>query len=240
MEPKGTQQPNVVRTDETRKTDPRWWAMLPVIALLILGAYYVGKRNSPPPASSPAPVAAPTVAPPPALPKGKVTVTEVPPVAATPVPVPAPVATPPTLAPAPSKAAKQPAYRQVEPPVVLPKDSEPPTVTPDDHADTAGDSSDSSDSSSDVDRDPVKMNDPAQEYPASAYNDGVQGTAKVGFTISTEGTVSEAHVTQSSGDNRLDDAAVDYVKRLKFRPALRHGRPAEVRANRNVVFQLSQ
>lgn len=222
-----------------RRIDPRLWALLPIVALLILGAYLLGKQRND--AETPAPTLPVVQAPPPA-PRGQMLVTEVPhPVTITPVTPPAPPPTPGAGANAPFGSRP---FKQVEPAVVLP--------TPSDTPDGSGDSADNasgepgnpsgtdggSAASAEPDRDPVKINDPAQEYPSSAYEEGVEGTARVSFTVTEEGAVADAQIDESSGDGRLDQAALDYVKRLRFRPAVRNGQPAAVRATRSVLFSL--
>jgi protein TonB len=231
-----------------RRMDPRLWALLPLIALAIFGAYVAGSRfnadsdKAPGPAVVPPPV---VTAPPPPPPRGNITVTEVP-HPATVTPPPATTPRPPEVkpAPAPRPATKKP-FRQEEPAVVLPppepepQEPEPAIMPPEPPGDTGEARPDQAPAApSEPDRDPVKLNDPALEYPASAYEDGVEGTTRVGFTVTPDGRVDDAQVSQSSGDSRLDQAALDYVRRLRFRPAIRNGKPSSVRANRNVRFQL--
>lgn len=216
-----------------RRVDPRLWALLPVIALLILGAYSLGKYRTPEP-----PPAQPVIqAPPPGAP-GKMTVTETaPPMLVTPV---APSVQPPATAQPPQQA-PGPSFKQEEPAVVLPNATENPP-TGDTGSDAAPPDSGQTPSGDDTrpaaapDRDAVKINDPALEYPSSAYEEGVEGTARVTFTITPDGTTTDAVIGQSSGDSRLDQAAVDYVKRLRFRPAMRDGQPVPVQSTRSVPF----
>ena len=218
----------------SRRVDPRLWALLPVIALLILGAIKLGQDRSP----EPPPQVQPATQVPPTAPQGKITVTEMPPaISITPVP-PSP---PPPATNQPPKPGTGPSFKQEEPAVVLPNTAEN-SPSGDSGSDAtssnAGDAPAGEDTGSIVtpDRDAVKINDPALEYPSSAYEEGVEGTAKVTFTITPDGTTADASIGQSSGDSRLDQAAVDYVKRLRFRPALRDGQPVPVQLTRSVPF----
>jgi periplasmic protein TonB len=218
------------------RVDPRLWALLPIAALLILGAYFLGKYlNRPEPAPTPVVAQAPA----PTGPPGKMTVTEVPhPISVVPITPAAPVQPP---APAVQPGAAEPS-KQEEPAVVLPSPAEQPAggdgstnaSSPDGSPDPGPDAG--TPAVTEPDRDPVKMNDPAQEYPSSAYEEGVEGASRVSFVINAEGAVEDAQISQSSGDSRLDQAAVDYVNRLRFRPAIRNGQPTAVRVSRNVRF----
>lgn len=225
-----------------RRADFRPWLLLPVIALAILGAYLAGKglgNSGPEENGSPVTEApGPTVAPVP--PRGAITVTEIPP----PAPPPAPPAPEPPKLVEPEKPREP--FRQEEPAVVLPPPPAPeepePASPPDESAGQSGRTRPvetvEPPAPAAPDREPVKVNDPALEYPASAYEAGVEGAANVSFAVTAEGRVEDARITQSSGDSRLDQAALDYVRRLRFRPGTRDGKPSTVRASRTVTFKL--
>lgn len=231
------QTPRRPEPEPARRMDPRWWLVPPVVALGILGAYFLGQRMTPE-----APVEAPPAnqqpvlqTPPPAPPMGRITVTEVPRTPPKPV-TPPPVATPPVVS-TPPPAPKTEPFHQVEPPVVLPPpatDSGGDTSTPPSNPPPAAPDN----TPSEPDREPRALNDPALEYPSSAYEAGVEGTAKVSFSVSADGKVEDVRVADSSGDSRLDQAAMDYARRLRFRPGIRNGKPADIRVTRNVRFQL--
>jgi protein TonB len=221
--------------------DPRWWLLPPLVALGILAAYFMGQRMTPEPAAAPEPVVQqPVMQTPPAPPRGHISVTEVPRAAPAPAPrVPTP--RPPVVTPTPPAPASTQPYHQVEPPVVLP-----PPAPADDTGDGAStapqqpadDTPAADDTPVEPPRDPVKLNEPALEYPSSAYESGVEGTARVTFTVTAAGKVQDPRITDSSGDSRLDQAAVDYARRLRFRPGTRDGKPADVQVTRSVRFQL--
>jgi TonB family protein len=65
----------------------------------------------------------------------------------------------------------------------------------------------------------------------------IQGTCVLGLTVSEQGTVRDVHVT-SSLDKRLDQNAVDAVKRWKFKPAMRDGKPVAALTSVEVDFRL--
>jgi periplasmic protein TonB len=65
----------------------------------------------------------------------------------------------------------------------------------------------------------------------------IQGTCVLGLTVDEQGMVRDVHVTRSL-DRRLDQNAVDAVKRWKFKPAIRDGKPVAVLTSVEVDFRL--
>lgn len=226
--------------DAGRRMDPRWWLLPPILALCILGAYFLGQVMKPEPSEGQAqPVAQqPALQPAPAPPMGHISVTEVPRATAAPA---VPAAPPPVAPSQPPAASNQAPYHKVEPPVVLPPPSEPAPSADAPTSDTTPpveQQPSADDGTLEPDRDPRKLNEPALEYPSSAYEAGVEGAAQVAYTVSADGKVKDVSIAASSGDSRLDQAAMDYVRRLRFRPGIRGGKPADVRTSRSVRFQL--
>ena len=74
-------------------------------------------------------------------------------------------------------------------------------------------------------------------YPAAAKQAGVQGSVVLGAIISTEGTIKDLHVI--SGDALLSPAAIDAVKKWRYKPYLLKGEPVEVQTTVVVNFRLS-
>lgn len=82
---------------------------------------------------------------------------------------------------------------------------------------------------------PVFAPDP--EYPISFRKHKIQGICVLGVTVGEDGDVRDVHVTRSL-DKRLDQNAIDAVKRWKFRPAMRNGKPVAVKTSIEVGFRL--
>lgn len=59
----------------------------------------------------------------------------------------------------------------------------------------------------------------APVYPLMARRYGIEGAVRVRFCVQADGTVVDVHIQQSSSSAELDGAAVDAVKRSRFRPA---------------------
>ena len=76
------------------------------------------------------------------------------------------------------------------------------------------------------------------DYPFLSRVFGDEGTSELSFTVGADGTVSAIKVAKSSGSDRLDDAAVDCVKKWHYRPALKDNvlvdAPMTVKVNWNL------
>lgn len=87
---------------------------------------------------------------------------------------------------------------------------------------------------------PQILSAPAPVYPESARQSGTSGTVLVGLAINEAGTVSDAWVESSSGNDALDRAAVQAVLSWQFIPARQNGLPVPVRTRVPVIFGLRQ
>lgn len=87
---------------------------------------------------------------------------------------------------------------------------------------------------------PQILSAPAPVYPESARQSGISGTVLVGLAINEAGTVSDAWVESSSGNDALDRAAVQAVLSWQFIPARQNGLPVPVHTRVPVIFGLRQ
>jgi len=67
------------------------------------------------------------------------------------------------------------------------------------------------------------LNNPPPVYPRMSRRMGEQGTVLVRVLISAEGRVEQAEIRTSSGYARLDEAALDTVRRWRYVPGKRAG-----------------
>ena len=67
------------------------------------------------------------------------------------------------------------------------------------------------------------LNNPPPVYPRMSRRMGEQGTVLVRVLINTEGRAEQAEIRTSSGYVRLDEAALDTVKRWRYMPGKRAG-----------------
>ncbi len=63
------------------------------------------------------------------------------------------------------------------------------------------------------------LHNPAPPYPALAKRMGEEGTVRLRVKVTPEGTAEAVELKASSGSPRLDQAAVDTVRRWRFVPA---------------------
>ncbi|MFC5568823.1 energy transducer TonB [Lysobacter yangpyeongensis] len=84
---------------------------------------------------------------------------------------------------------------------------------------------------------PQPISSPAPTYPARALRNGEQGTVMVSVDIGPDGIPTSIDVARSSGSRQLDRAAVDAVRRWRFRPAMTDGRPTSGRVQIPITFR---
>jgi protein TonB len=82
----------------------------------------------------------------------------------------------------------------------------------------------------------IKKVDPV--YPASALHMRIEGAVQLVATISKSGEISRVQVL--SGDKQLSAAAVDAVKRWKYKPYLLNGEPVDIDTQITINFKLPQ
>lgn len=73
--------------------------------------------------------------------------------------------------------------------------------------------------------DAAHLNNPAPVYPPESRRRREQGRVLFEVYVQVDGSVGEIRLKQSSGSQRLDDAALDAVKRWRYVPARRGGEP---------------
>lgn len=76
-------------------------------------------------------------------------------------------------------------------------------------------------------------------YPKAAQEKLISGKTKVMLGITEKGTVDTAYVIKSAGDADLDNAAVEYCRKIEFTPALYDGEPIFFRMTMTVDFEIS-
>jgi len=79
---------------------------------------------------------------------------------------------------------------------------------------------------------------PKPVYPDGARRQGRQGRAILHVEVRSDGTAGAVSIDRSSGDSRLDEAALAAVRRWRFRPALRNGAPVASNVRIPIRFRL--
>lgn len=80
----------------------------------------------------------------------------------------------------------------------------------------------------------------APVYPASAREDKVEGTVILTTVIDEQGKVQDPKVATSSGNEDLDQAAMDAISQWTFRPATLDGKPVAVYYTLTIRFTLDE
>jgi periplasmic protein TonB len=75
-------------------------------------------------------------------------------------------------------------------------------------------------------------------YPAISKRLGEKGRTTIGFTITAEGRVENVHIVNSSGSERLDNAAIECAKPWRYKAAIESGHPVAVQWKANVDWVL--
>lgn len=79
---------------------------------------------------------------------------------------------------------------------------------------------------------------PAPPYPEDARAAGRQGKVTLRLRIGIDGRVESIKLLVSSGTSSLDDSALTTVKRWRFEPARRFGRPVAMDVKTSVKFEI--
>ncbi len=87
-------------------------------------------------------------------------------------------------------------------------------------------------------KEPVVVFKGSLEYPPAAAADGAEGTVRLEVAVTELGVVSDVKVVESSHDRRLDDAAVEFVRGWRYKPAIQDGQPRRVWTHAVVKFEL--
>ncbi len=76
-------------------------------------------------------------------------------------------------------------------------------------------------------------------YPPASRRAGEEGTVTVRVLVSERGRAEEVQVQQSSGHQRLDEAAVTAIRKWSFAAAMRGSQPVRAWTTVRVTFQLN-
>ena len=72
---------------------------------------------------------------------------------------------------------------------------------------------------------PIAVSRPPPRYPQEALRRNIGGVVHVQVVVGPDGNVERMELASSSGDRHLDRAAMEAVRRWRFRPAVRNGQP---------------
>ena len=76
-------------------------------------------------------------------------------------------------------------------------------------------------------------------YPTISRTLGEQGTSQLQLAISADGAITECRITKSSGAERLDAAACEYLHgHWRYQPATQNGKPIPSTVSEGIVWDL--
>ncbi|WP_165799512.1 energy transducer TonB [Sphingomonas oleivorans] len=84
----------------------------------------------------------------------------------------------------------------------------------------------------------ANLGNDAPRYPIESRRRREEGTVRLRVVITPEGRVKEISIARSSGFERLDKAALETVRKWKFRPGMQAGRAVEAVGFVPIPFQL--
>lgn len=85
---------------------------------------------------------------------------------------------------------------------------------------------------------PGSAENPLPHYPTVARRRGIEGTVILDVLVNAAGLPERVAIARSSGSGLLDDAALEAVRRWRFRPARRAGEPVEGKVAVPITFRL--
>lgn len=86
----------------------------------------------------------------------------------------------------------------------------------------------------------VPISQPPPAYPRAAMQMSREGRVRVRVDIGADGVPTDSSLVESSGDRDLDRAALQAVRRWRFKPALAHGAPVASNVTVPIEFRLNQ
>jgi len=86
----------------------------------------------------------------------------------------------------------------------------------------------------------VPISQPPPVYPRAAMQMSREGRVRVRVDIGPDGVPTDSSLVESSGDRDLDRAALQGVRRWRFKPALAHGAPVASNVTVPIEFKLNQ
>ncbi|AXJ02456.1 TonB family C-terminal domain-containing protein [Cyclonatronum proteinivorum] len=80
----------------------------------------------------------------------------------------------------------------------------------------------------------------ALRYPEMARQAGIEGRVILQFIVDEQGNVTNPTVVRSAGAGGLDEAALEALSQVRFKPGMQRGRAVKVQMTQPVVFRFSR
>jgi len=88
-----------------------------------------------------------------------------------------------------------------------------------------------------VDQAPIATSQQQAVYPKTLRTQRLEGSVDVGFTITSKGVVQDPHAVSSTNE-AFEQAAIDAVKKWKFKPGMKDGKPVNTKVQVTLTFSL--
>ena len=88
-----------------------------------------------------------------------------------------------------------------------------------------------------VDQAPVAISQQQATYPKTLRTQRLEGSVDVGFTITSKGAVQDPHAVSSTNE-AFEQAAIDAVKKWKFKPGMKDGKAVNTKVQVTLTFSL--
>jgi len=91
-----------------------------------------------------------------------------------------------------------------------------------------------------VDQAPSLLRAVQPRYPFEAAQKGIEGRVTLRFVVDSTGQAQEPEVVKSEPEGVFDEAALAVVKKYKFRPAMKGGKPVDCIVQAPIKFSLNE
>ena len=91
-----------------------------------------------------------------------------------------------------------------------------------------------------VDQPPRLLRAVNPRYPFEAAQKGIEGRVTLRFVVDSTGLAQEPEVVDSEPEGVFDEAALAVVKKYKFRPAMKSGKPVDCIVKAPIKFSLNE
>lgn len=89
----------------------------------------------------------------------------------------------------------------------------------------------------DIDQPPTPISRQDATYPRTLRTQRLEGAVVVGFTVTSKGAVLDAHAVSSTNEG-FEQAAIDAVKKWRFKPGMKDGKPVSTKVQVTLSFSL--
>jgi protein TonB len=84
------------------------------------------------------------------------------------------------------------------------------------------------------------LKNPKPAYPMGPYREGIEGTVWLRVQVLEDGTVGSVELAQTSGNDELDQSALNTVKKWRFKPAVQGGQASTQFIRIPITFKLQR